>query len=84
MNVNLPDDLAAFVAEHATVRSYRNQSEVVREALRLMRSREAQSRAVLAALDESDRDIAEGGVKDLTAASLRAVARRAAKRAQRA
>jgi antitoxin ParD1/3/4 len=84
MNVNLPDDLTAFVAEQAKAGSYRNQSEVVREALRLMRRREAQSRTILAALDESDRDIDEGRTKDLTAASLRAVARRAAKRAQRA
>lgn len=82
MNVNLPDDLSAFVTEQTRAGSYTNQSEVVRDALRLLRRREAQHRAVLAALEESERDVAEGQVRDLTLSSLRTIARRAAKRAK--
>lgn len=82
MNVNLPDDLSAFVTEQTRGGSYSNQSEVVRDALRLLRRREAQHRAVLAALDESERDFAKGRVRELTSLSLRSIAKRAAKRAK--
>jgi putative addiction module CopG family antidote len=39
MNVSLPDDLNEFVAEQPEVGGYNNQSEVVREGLRLSRLR---------------------------------------------
>ena len=45
MNVNLTDDLAAFVAESLS-EGYQNQSEVVRDALRLLRHRSEQQREV--------------------------------------
>lgn len=39
VNVNLSDDLAEFVAEQTRDGGYTNESEVVREGLRLLRAR---------------------------------------------
>ena len=56
MNVNLTPELEALVQRKVASGLYNNQSEVVREALRLLaeqdRLREAQSAALRKALDE--------------------------------
>jgi antitoxin ParD1/3/4 len=83
MNVNLPDDLAEFVAEQIRDGGYGNQSEVARDGLRLLRARRDKRRALLAALEAGHADIAAGRTKPLTRELLREIAERAAERATR-
>jgi antitoxin ParD1/3/4 len=76
MNVNLSDDLADFVAAQTRAGGYTNQSEVVREGLRLLRDRGRKHEALLAALDSGLEEARAGKDKPLTAEALRDIARR--------
>jgi antitoxin ParD1/3/4 len=62
MNVNLTDDLAAFVAAQLAGGGYANQSEVVRDALRLLRERAENLAYVRAKIAEGDADVVAGRV----------------------
>ena len=83
MNVNLSDDLAEFVGEQTRSGGYTNQSEVVREGLRLMRARLAKRRALLDALEAGHADAQAGRVKPLTDDLLSDIAARGRKRAEK-
>jgi antitoxin ParD1/3/4 len=76
MNVSLPDDLADFVAEQLKEGGYNNQSEVVREGLRLLRIRHEKRRRLRADLDLGLADLEAGTAKPLTDDLLRDIADR--------
>ncbi len=82
MNVNLSADLAEFVGEQTREGGYTNQSEVVREGLRLLRSRMLKRRTLLRALETGHSDAKAGRVKPLTDDLLRDIAARGRKRAE--
>ena len=75
MNVSLTEDLRAFVAEQLT-EGYNNQSEVIRDGLRLLRARNQKLRDLRAAIAEGDADLAAGRYKELTPDLLRSIAER--------
>ena len=77
MSVSLPDDLVAFVQDEAANGGYGNQSDVVREGLRLLRERKQKAAALLAALEKGHTDTLAGRTKPLTDERLRAIADRA-------
>ena len=76
MNVSLSEDLVEFITEQTDGGGYTNQSEVVREGLRLLRTRLAKQRALVRALDAGHADTEAGRVKLLTEALLRGIAAR--------
>ncbi len=76
MNVSLPDELNDFVAEQLKDGGYNNQSEVVREGLRLLRIRDAKLRRLLADLDLGVADVEFGKTKPLANRLLREIADR--------
>lgn len=83
MNVSLPDDLVEFVKDETAQGGYGNQSDVVREGLRLLRER-SQKRAVLRRLlAEGQADVAAGRTQPMTDEFLRGVADRAHARAKK-
>jgi putative addiction module CopG family antidote len=75
MNVSLTDDLSEFVAEQLH-EGYNNQSEVVRDSLRLLRARNHKLRQLRAAIDAGDADAAAGRTKPFTDDLLRDIAER--------
>ncbi len=81
MNVSLTDDLSAFVAEQLE-EGYNNQSEVFRDALRLLRARNHKLRELRAALDAGIADAKGGRTKPLDDELLRDIAERGARRAK--
>jgi antitoxin ParD1/3/4 len=81
MNVSLPEDLDDFVAEQLKEGGYNNQSEVVREGLRLLRIRQAKFRRLRADLDLGIADLETGQTKPLTDELLRDIADRGRQRA---
>ncbi len=66
MNVSLPDDLVEFVRGELNGGGYGNQSDVVRDGLRLLREQKQKRRVLLRLLDESDVAIAAGKTSELT------------------
>jgi antitoxin ParD1/3/4 len=80
MNVSLPDDLGDFVAEQLKEGGYNNQSEVVREGLRLLRIRSEKVRRLRADLDLGIADLEAGRTKPLTDELLLDIADRGRKR----
>jgi antitoxin ParD1/3/4 len=82
MNVSLPDDLDDFVAEQLKEGGYNNQSEVVREGLRLLRIRNAKLRRIRADLDLGIADVETGQTKPLTNDLLSDIADRGRHRAE--
>jgi antitoxin ParD1/3/4 len=82
MNINLTDDLAEFVVRQ-TEEGYGNQSEVIREGLRLLRARQDKRRALMRALEVGMADIAAGRTKLLTDALVDDIAARARRRAKK-
>ncbi|MBV9409850.1 MAG: type II toxin-antitoxin system ParD family antitoxin [Candidatus Eremiobacteraeota bacterium] len=83
MNVSLPDELVDFVRSETASGGYGNQSDVVRDALRLLREQK-QKRAVLTRLlDEGRAAVAAGKTKPLTTTLLREIADRGRKRARK-
>jgi len=83
MNISLPEDLSAFVAEQLESGGYNNQSEVVREGLRLMRNRADKLRRLSAALDAGSADIDAGKTQPLTDSLLSEIAERGRERVAR-
>lgn len=81
MNVSLPEDLERFVAQQLEEGGYNNQSEVVREGLRLLRMRSEKLRRLRAELDLGLDDVENGRTKPLTEELLRDIAERARLRA---
>lgn len=75
MNVSLTDDLSAFVAEQLE-QGYNNQSEVIRDALRLLRARNDKQRDLRAAIALGLADIDAGRVRPLTDQLLTDIAER--------
>ena len=75
MNVSLTDDLSEFVAEQLQ-HGYNNQSEVVRDGLRLLRARNDKLRQLRADIDLGMADAEAGRSKPLTDDLLRNVAQR--------
>jgi antitoxin ParD1/3/4 len=75
MNVSLTDDLSEFVAEQLR-EGYNNQSEVVRDGLRLLPTRNDILRHLRAAVDAGIADVEAGRTKPLTDELLRAIAQR--------
>jgi len=57
MNINLPEDLAQFVADQLRSGGYSNQSEIVREGLRLLRRRSDKLRALRDRFDSMLADV---------------------------
>ncbi len=83
MNVNLSDDLAEFVAEQTREGGYTNQSEVVREGLRLLRARDQKRDALLAALEQGHAENIARKTRPLTDDVLQGIAQRGRKIADR-
>ena len=80
MNVSLPDDLNEFVADQLANGGYNNQSEVVRDALRLLRVRSEARRQLNARLDRGIADADAGRTKPFTPALLEKVVERSKER----
>ena len=76
MNVSLSEDLVQFVSEQTQAGGYTSQSEVVREGLRLLRSRLDKRRALERALEAGLAAKDAGRVKPFTAKLLREIAAR--------
>lgn len=78
MNVSLPEDLANFVmAQVDEENGYTSQSEVVRDALRLMRQRAEKMKFLRDAVDVGLDDLRNGRTEPLTEALLREMTNRA-------
>jgi len=60
MNVSLTPKLESFVRETVEAGLYNNASEVMREALRLLREKEIKRKELFKALDDSFDDIKAG------------------------
>ena len=82
MNVSLPQDLSDFVAEQLSEGGYNNQSEVVREGLRLLRIRHEKLRRLRADVDLGLADIEGGRTKPLSEDLLRDIAERGRRQAE--
>ena len=74
-NVSLTDDLSDFVAEQLS-EGYHNQSDVVRDGLRLLRARNYKLRQLRAAIDAGVADAEAGRTKPLTDELLHDIAER--------
>jgi antitoxin ParD1/3/4 len=81
MNVSLTDDLERFVAEELAEGGYNSQSEVVREGLRLLRSRKEKLRRLRTELDRGLEAVEQGRTEPLTHELLVDIADRASRRA---
>ncbi|MDB5072875.1 MAG: Type toxin-antitoxin system ParD family antitoxin [Candidatus Eremiobacteraeota bacterium] len=75
MNVSLTDDLSEFVADQLQ-QGYNNQSEVIRDGLRLLRARNDKLRHLRGAIDLGLADVNAGRTKPLTDDLLREIADR--------
>ncbi len=82
MNVSLPQDLSDFVAEQLSEGGYNNQSEVVREGLRLLRIRHEKLRRLRADVDLGLADVEGGRTKPLSEDLLREIAERGRRQAE--
>ncbi len=81
MNVSLSDDLDDFVKDQVARGGYGNQSDVVREGLRMLRERAQRTVVLRRLLAEGQVDLDAGHVQPMTDESLRGVAERARARA---
>ncbi|HZO93465.1 MAG TPA: type II toxin-antitoxin system ParD family antitoxin [Candidatus Baltobacteraceae bacterium] len=81
MNVSLPDDLDDFVKEQTASGGYGNQSDVVRDGLRLLRERAHKLAVLRRLLAEGQADIDAGRTEPMTDEFVRGVAERARARA---
>ena len=66
MNVSLTDHLDGFVDEQVSSGRYRSASEVVREGLRLLETREKQVQLLQAALDDGFSSELSDGKESMT------------------
>ncbi len=83
MNVSLPDDLIEFVREETMGGGYGNNSDVVRDGLRLLRERKQKRKLLLELLDEGHDDAVAGRTTPMTESRLRDVGDRARARARK-
>jgi antitoxin ParD1/3/4 len=83
MNVSLPDDLVEFVKGETADGGYGNQSDVVRDGLRLLREQKQKRVVLMRLLEEGEAAVAAGRTKPLTTALLRDIAERAKERAKK-
>jgi antitoxin ParD1/3/4 len=83
MNISLPDDLVEFVKGETTDGGYGNQSDVVRDGLRLLREQKQKRIVLMRLLDEGRVAVAAGRTKPLTTALLRDIAKRGRERAEK-
>jgi antitoxin ParD1/3/4 len=83
MNVSLPDDLVEFVKAEAAEGGYGNQSDVVRDGLRLLREQKQKRAALTRLLEQGRADVEAGRTKPLTSELLRDIATRGRQRAKR-
>ena len=79
MNVSLTDDLSSFVTEQLG-KGYNNQSEVVRDGLRLLRARNHKLRDLQLAIAEGLASAAQGATRQLTDEMLIGIAERGRRR----
>lgn len=67
MNVSLPDELRRWIDDRVTSGLYRSSSEVVREALRIMREQEEEKelrrRQLRLLLEEAEADVQAGRLR---------------------
>jgi antitoxin ParD1/3/4 len=82
MNVSLTDDLGDFVAQQLREGGYNNQSEVVREGLRLLRRRYAKLALLRAELDLAIAESDAGKTRPLDDEALREIAELGRQRAE--
>lgn len=81
MNVSLPDDLVEFVKGEATLGGYGNQSDVIRDGLRLLREQKERRDVLLRLLHEGRAAADAGKTKVLTSELIRGIAERSRRRA---
>jgi antitoxin ParD1/3/4 len=77
MNVSLPEDLIEFVREETRGGGYGNNSDVVRDGLRLLRERKRERTVLKRLLGEGAAEVAAGKDTPLTRADLRGMAQQA-------
>lgn len=83
MNVSLPDDLVEFVRAETKTGGYGNQSDVVRDGLRLLREHKRKRQVLLKLLDEGLAASAAGNTKSLTDKAIHEIANRARERSRK-
>ncbi len=81
MNISLPNDLNDFVIDQLNFGGYNNQSEVVREGLRLLRNRQEKLLRLRSDIQAGAGDLENGNTKPLTDQLLSEIADRARRRA---
>ena len=74
MNVSLPKDLIEFVREETRGGGYGDNSDVVRDALRLLRQRRQETGALKRLLSEGLEELAQDKDPPLTREELRTIA----------
>jgi len=77
MNVSLPEDLIEFVREQTRGGGYGNNSDVVRDGLRLLREQKRDHTVLKRLLGEGLDELAAGKDTPLTRAELRGIAHQA-------
>jgi len=75
MNVSLTPTLENFVKETVATGLYNNASEVMREALRLLRAREQKRQQLFDALEVGYKDIKEGRCEEFTPEIVRKISK---------
>lgn len=76
MNVSLPEDLVEFVKTELADGGYGNQSDVVRDGLRVLREQRQKRRLLMQLLNEGRAAVHEGKTKSLSDRVLRDIAKR--------
>lgn len=66
MNISLNESLENYIKEKVSVGGYNSTSEVVREALRLLREQDQKKQALLNALQKGFDDIEAGRISNQT------------------
>ena len=75
MTISLPPELEAAVTRRVSDGSFPSETEVIREALRLLTSREAQHQTLLEQVAVGVADSKAGRVSDLSADDIKRLAR---------
>lgn len=83
MNVELTPDQRAFVRKAIESGRFKREEEAVEEALALWEERERRRLEILAMLDEADASLARGEGREITEASMKALAAEVKERGRR-
>jgi len=83
MNVELTPDQRAFVQRAIESGRFSGEEEAVQEALALWEERERRRLEILAMLDEADASLARGEGREITEASMKALAEEVKQRGRR-